>query len=504
MNRKSKHGIIKRSSVLYLALAFLFMTWLFQPLSSLIYLVFHRGVPASVWKTLTIISYVCYILTGPSTFKPKAVALIFFMYLSIIISLTLRLFFLDTGTFLIESLSYYIGLLTISGIFAGVGFPVKYRYVLIERYLFNSLTIIAIPLYSIGVAQFVTQKPLFIETTLLSLGIDINSAIKIWEFFGRTRAFSLFLSTGYFVMFINLLFLISVSMLLVSENFRAKIKALVITIISGVVLYMTQTRVGYVQLLVGTITVGLLYYSRKHRWLGVGRIIGVVLIVSIGIIMITLYMAMNEPAQIEERPDLLNPASLQIRTSNWDKILNSISINQFNFWFGNLLFSNNIMIGLGQISKYADPDSIIVDNGYMALFMFGGLLFTIITTFAMIISSYKILGLARDIWSPVAIGFAAYITSIVLANFYGSFWDQFALGVAGFFAIYDWSKSSTIPRIPRERLSFERATEESSTTVHTSHGRLSVEGTRERSFPGGHGGDPRGRALRKKDNWWLL
>lgn len=268
-----------------------------------------------------------------------------------------------------------------------------------------------VPNIIIGIAQAITGNPLFIDSVIGAQGLDTNKINNIWQFGENTRSFGLFYSNGYYALYL-------VGFACFAAYLTRKNKAILLAtlIISATALYFTYTRTAYVQSLTAAVALFILLACLKWK-LKPPIVFAMQCLCSISIFyFILMYGIGSSNAQ-----DLSNSQSLIIRYENWEKIVNFMFSKPYNLIFGTGVSANDIIItDIIKKSNLATNYSIIVDNGYLAYVIYGGL----ILLFLQLFLQYKIF---RSIYSNILLNkyifllpALVFLSSMPIYNMFGN------------------------------------------------------------------------------------
>jgi hypothetical protein len=282
------------------------------------------------------------------------------------------------------------------------------------RRLRNALYILAIVIWPLGFVQHFTNNP------IIPTQIDSYWTIYSINFFGHVRATSFLQSGAEFGQFSLLVLLISISNL---WFYKKRVIDLVFSIVAGVAIYITYTRMVFTDTLFALITLVImaiiirmntfhsvagrkLTYSRFTEWLPHFY----TLITLVSIFGSQYYHMLSDNNSFA----LNNGISLSARLQEW-----SYYITEY-FAHGNLptiLFGNGLM----QNPRFTVSSSILVDNTFLAIYLYQGIvgLFLFIMFYC---SSWKwLIRQAISSRNPLEIGFCAmystFLATGVVANY---------------------------------------------------------------------------------------
>lgn len=331
------------------------MTLVFsQPITVLIYSLFKVSLNINLFYLIALFIVLLNILKD---MKLRTWQAFFFLFLIASLSLPNLLSINNDIIFgLVIMVQYFVAALSMNG------FNPKRNS--IEAY-YKWFIIFMIPNIILGIAQSVFNRPIFIESVIGAQGIDINKINNIWNFGESTRSFGLFYSNGYYAMY--LVGFICFSMYFYKKNV---VMLVAVVSISAAALYFTYTRTAYVQVAVGIISLGVLSICIKYRLRAISMFLSHIFYTILIFSGIIIFGMRNTSSN-----ELSNNQSLIIRYENWEKIINFITYNPSHLLFGSGVSANDVIIKNGiEKSNLATTFSIIVDNGYLAYTIYGGIL----------------------------------------------------------------------------------------------------------------------------------
>jgi len=125
--------------------------------------------------------------------------------------------------------------------------------------------IMMIPNIIVGVAQIISQKPIFVDAVLGAQNSDVRNVNNIWQFGENIRSFGLFYSNGYFG-----IYLVGLLMFFIALSTDKKLYLFIGFPIILSLIYFTYTRTAYIQVITA-VFIGILIY-RFARYIKSPRI----------------------------------------------------------------------------------------------------------------------------------------------------------------------------------------------------------------------------------------
>lgn len=288
-----------------------------------------------------------------------------------------------------------------------------------------------------GFAQYITNKPLFLQELLGARKLDLYNINYIWEFQQHVRAFSLFYSNGYYAFFLNLAFCLSAAFALLNLHKRERGRAALWSALAAffiLAVYTSLTRTALLQVALALAVLLAVSTSLNHK--GLGRInkkkrnsllLRTLLLstVSIGGL---LWLASGIRTTQEYSQSLSNTQSLSVRFGNWSALTDYFSKHPRALLLGELITSNEVMTSSSSLMEAGgERRALIVDNGYLALLIFGGLPYLILVLSLQIYVIREVVGDFLRFRSGYALGMLAFLASAFLYNYFGSMNDMIAL-----------------------------------------------------------------------------
>lgn len=288
-----------------------------------------------------------------------------------------------------------------------------------------------------GYAQYITNQPLFLQELLRARNLDLYSINYIWEFQQHVRAFSLFYSNGYYAFFLNLAFCITTAFGLLAVYHRRRSKAIlwfVASVFFILAVYTSLTRTALLQIALALTILLAVGASLNHRKMGgmsrrkrSSLLMRTLLLsgLSIGAL---LWLASSVRATQEYSTSLSNTQSLSVRFGNWNALTDYFSKHPRALFLGEMITSNEVITSSSSlIEASGERRALIVDNGYLALLIFGGLPYLLLVLSLQIYIIREVVGDFLHSQSGYALGMIAFLASAFLYNYFGSMNDMIAI-----------------------------------------------------------------------------
>lgn len=284
---------------------------------------------------------------------------------------------------------------------------------------------------ALGVLQYVLNEPLLLEASLGARNLNLQDINYIWGFHDQTRAFGLFYSNGYYAFVLNLAVLLTYALALSQGRKWGRWGWFLLFLGLLGAEYMALTRTGLVQTGVGIVLIhlirGLSRYSAKGR-----RVLIASLVVTVVSAAALLTYAAIAVGGASNPGGLGDSQSLGIRYRNWQQILSQVRPEHPEFWWGQLLTANDLVIQAGKLRPAQDltnSDEIIVDNGYIANLLFGGVIFVLLVLAIHLLACYDAVRAAVRLRSIYSTAMAAFLISALIYNIFGTMNDMILLVV---------------------------------------------------------------------------
>ena len=259
-----------------------------------------------------------------------------------------------------------------------------------------------IPILVFGIIQYLYNEPF-----ILTGGSGDYLVVSSYDFIGGgIRAFSIFtsgLAFGKFALFLSLFWLIE---FLNRQRYFSTVSLLVFVffLLAQLAIFCTLTRSIYLHDIVSLIVLFLLFYNIKTKY------INGIIIFSVLFGLAIIYLIPLLPWSFFGADGAFNTASIYARFSHWEKVSGIISeASFFQIIFGQ---------GLMQNERFILTQGFIMDNVYIALFVYGGLL-GLLTTMYFYYQLYKYLcNVAIRTRNSIWIATAAFSAGVPMASLF--------------------------------------------------------------------------------------
>lgn len=270
------------------------------------------------------------------------------------------------------------------------------------------------PSIIVGFVQNITSTPIFLDYILKSQNISLDSVNNVWQFGDKTRAFGLFYTNGYYGFY--LIFLITLYICKTVFLKRWRILSFALLVLFLIALYGTYTRTAYANLVLVLALIPAIFFVRKMKIRALSTFIILQLVVGIFFAMIVIYSSKSG----NDSSSLTNSQSITIRTENWAKIIRNLKYRP-EIIYGYGVTSNEIVIDKKiSVSDRGTLNSVIVDNGYMATLISGGIILLAIQIFvqySFFSRLYKMYLERQNVYNLSAL---AFYSSVTLYNLFGN------------------------------------------------------------------------------------
>jgi len=288
-----------------------------------------------------------------------------------------------------------------------------------------------------GYAQYIMNQPLFLQELLRARNLDLYNINYIWEFQQHVRAFSLFYSNGYYAFFLNLAFCITTAFGILAIHQRERSKAIFwlgLSIFFIVAVYTSLTRTALLQVALALAILLAIATSLNHRRMkdtsrkkSNSLLLRTLLLSAISIGGL-LWLASSVRTTQEYSRSLSNTQSLSVRFGNWNALTDYFSKHPRALFLGEMITSNEVMTSSSSLMEASgERRALIVDNGYLALLIFGGLPYLLLVLSLQIYVLREVVGDFLHSQSGYALGMIAFLASAFLYNYFGSMNDMIAL-----------------------------------------------------------------------------
>jgi hypothetical protein len=310
--------------------------------------------------------------------------------------------------------AYFFFLVAI-GLFALTGQTLR------ESALARSTLLIFLPLGMLGVAQHITGLPLLPVVA----GDELYGyAAMSYTFFGQMRAFSLFADPWEFGTFVSLVACITLSQSLFSRG-RRRFFWFAAFAATQLAIYCTLTRMIYVEALLGSASVVLIWRACSVRWSGLSL---KWLPIAYGVFT-TIFAFYVGPVIGSVSGSLTNSDSLIDRLYTWSRY--------FHIWtsgsLGRFLFGT----GMIQNGRFAFSRDMVIDNTSLGIAIQIGFVGLVLWVYLMWRIWRYLLAETLCLPSALRVGFTGFFSTWLAAG-------TFAI-VIGQFAVIAWLYIATIP-----------------------------------------------------------